>query len=162
MVRGTRSGTGRRVQIGRARVKQWTARTEERFLVELAETCNVKAACAAVGLTPASAYNHRERWRAFREAWDAVIEEAEVRLEVAQIECARCSLEGIEVPVDNPIREMSAAEAIYMLEMFRRRREGHPRRWGRRRWVEPPIEEVRAEILRKVAAMEKWARLQEE
>lgn len=160
VVQGTRSGTGRRVQIGRARLKQWTARTEERFLAALATTCNVKMACAEVGLTQASAYNHRNRWAAFAAAWDAVVERSEVELEAAQIECARCVLEGIPVPPDNPIREMTASEAIYLLEMFRRRREGHPRRWGRTPWAEPPIEQVRAEVLRKVAVMERAAKLQ--
>jgi hypothetical protein len=162
VVRGTRSGprgaSARRVQIGRARLKQWTARTEDRFLAALAVTCNVKMACAEVGLTQASAYNHRNRWAAFAAAWDAVVERSEVELEAAQIECARCVLEGMPVPPDNPIREMSAGEAIYLLEMFHRRREGHPRRWGRRAWVEPPIEKVRAEVLRKVAAMERAGR----
>ncbi len=63
---------------------------------------------------------------------------------------------------DNPIRDMTASEAIYLLEMFWRRRTGHPRRWGRRRGSpasEPSIEEVRAEILRKVAVMERAGRL---
>jgi len=159
VVRGTRCGprgaSGRRVQIGRARVKQWTARGEARFLQLLGETCNVKAACAAVGLTPASAYNHRDRWPAFRAAWDAVVDAAAARLEWAQIECARCTLAGVPVPLDNPIREMTAGEAIYLLEMFHRRQTGHPQRWGRRRWVEPPIEEVRARVLRMVAAAER-------
>ena len=162
VVRGTRCGprgsAGRRVQIGRARLKQWTARTEERFLAALAATCNVKMACAEVGLTQASAYNHRNRWAAFAAAWDAVVERSEVELEAAQIECARCVLEGMPVPPDNPIREMTASEAIYLLEMFHRRREGLARQWGRRPWTEPPIEAVRAEILRKVAAMERAGR----
>lgn len=166
VVRGTRSGprgsARRRVQIGRARLKQWTARGEARFLEALAHSCNVTAACAEVGLTPASAYNHRERWPGFARAWDAVIETAEVKLEVAQIECARNSLAGLKVPLDNPIREMTASEAIYMLEMFRRRREGHGRRWGRVRTKEPSIEEVRAKVLRKVEAVEKARRLSEE
>lgn len=38
------SGGGRRVQIARARVKQWTPRIEDRFLATLGATCNVKAA----------------------------------------------------------------------------------------------------------------------
>ncbi|HVR91052.1 MAG TPA: hypothetical protein VHG29_08165 [Novosphingobium sp.] len=60
---------GRRVQIARARVRQWSPRVEERFLAALTATCNVKAACAEVGLTPASAYNHRLRWDGFARRW---------------------------------------------------------------------------------------------
>jgi hypothetical protein len=43
VVRGTGGAVwGRRVQIGRARLKQWTPRVEQRFLVALAATCNVR------------------------------------------------------------------------------------------------------------------------
>ena len=117
MVRGTGSGTGRRVQIGRARVKQWTARTEERFLVELAETCNVKAACAAVGLTPASAYNHRDRWPAFRLRWDGVLGEAMARLEGELLRRAR---EGEEA-AKAEFAGILSYEAMWALEMHRQR-----------------------------------------
>src|SRR5690349_15806794 len=56
---------GKRVQIARARIKQWSPRVEKRFLETLSATCNVKAACAEVGLTPASAYAHKKRWQGF-------------------------------------------------------------------------------------------------
>jgi hypothetical protein len=58
------------VQIARARLHQWDARVEDRFIETLAATCNVKAACAAVGMTQTSAYEHRKRWRAFAARWD--------------------------------------------------------------------------------------------
>ena len=55
VVRGTGgSGGGKRVQIARARLKQWSPRVEDRFLAALASTCNVKAACAEVGMTAES------------------------------------------------------------------------------------------------------------
>ena len=41
--------------------KQWTPRVEAHFLAALRETCNVKAACAEVGLTQQSGYGHRKR-----------------------------------------------------------------------------------------------------
>jgi hypothetical protein len=62
VVRGSR---GRRVQIARARLHQWTPRVEERFLATLAETCNLRAALKAVGLSAASLHEHRKRWPAF-------------------------------------------------------------------------------------------------
>ncbi len=70
VVRGT---NGVRVQIARARVRQWTPRTEGRFLAALAGSCNVKFACAEAGLSAPSAYKHRERWPAFAARWDAAI-----------------------------------------------------------------------------------------
>lgn len=57
-----RDSNGRRVQMSRARLSQWTPRIEARFLTVLAAMCNVKAACAAVGMSPASAYVRRKRW----------------------------------------------------------------------------------------------------
>ena len=44
---------GRRVQIARARLRQWTPRIEARFLTALMATCNVKAACIEVGMSAA-------------------------------------------------------------------------------------------------------------
>ncbi|MCY7339583.1 MAG: hypothetical protein LH465_06480 [Sphingomonas bacterium] len=117
MVKGT---NGRRTQIARARLTQWTARVETRFLAALAATCNVKAACAEVGLAHSSAYAHRKRWRGFAEAWDAAIKLGYVRIEAALIERG-CNLfsDYDEVP-DNPIGAMSAAEAIQLLQMRKR------------------------------------------
>jgi hypothetical protein len=60
-----RGSNGRRVQIARARLHQWTPRVEERFLRLLAESCNLRAALRAVGLSAASLHEHRKRWPAF-------------------------------------------------------------------------------------------------
>ena len=84
-MRGT---NGRRTQIARARMKQWTPRAEARFLAALAACCNVTAACRAVGLSQASAYNHYHRWPDFATRWDAALEEGYMRLEMALIENA--------------------------------------------------------------------------
>ncbi|MFN3625989.1 MAG: hypothetical protein ACK4TP_18290, partial [Hyphomicrobium sp.] len=122
VVKGTRSATGRRVQVARARLKQWTPRAERRFLEALAATCNVKAACAEVGLTQASAYAHRKRWPAFADKWDQVIDDSMWRIEAALLEAGGNPLSAADdAPIDVPIREMSAAEALYMLEMHKRR-----------------------------------------
>ena len=163
VVRGTGgSGSGKRVQIARARLRQWTPRVEERFLAALAATCNVKAACAEVGLTAASAYNHRKRWPAFARRWDEALEIGYVQLECGLVEAA-CNLfsGGSEAdpedrrPVEvGPIRAMTAAHAIHLLHMHKHRVHGIGKRPGLRA-REPDIEDVRAEILRKVAAMER-------
>lgn len=62
VVRGSR---GRRVQVARARLRQWTPRVEERFLKLLEECCNIRLALNAVGLSAASLHEHRKRWPAF-------------------------------------------------------------------------------------------------
>jgi hypothetical protein len=82
VVRGTGgSGAGKRVQVARARLKQWTPRIEDRFLAVVAATCNVRAACAEVGMTVSSAYAHRKRWPAFARRWDEAVWEGTQNLE---------------------------------------------------------------------------------
>ncbi|MEG3087817.1 hypothetical protein [Sphingomonas sp. PB4P5] len=83
-----RGGNGRRTQIARARLRQWTPRIEARFLAALAGCCNVKAACAEVGLSVPSAYNHRARWSAFALAWDEALAIGYERIECALIDTA--------------------------------------------------------------------------
>jgi len=120
------SGERRRVQVARASARDWTSRAEARFLEVLGATCNVRAACAAVGLGPASAYAHRRRWPVFARRWDETVEVASDRLEWALLERGCNPFSGEEAaPPDNPIREMSASDAIHLLGMQRRRAAGH-------------------------------------
>jgi hypothetical protein len=133
VVRGTGgSGPGKRVQIARARLHQWDARVEERFLAALLATCNVKAACAEVGMTATSAYNHRKRWPAFAARWDAAEAEAEGRIEMALVEHGANLFSRRELPADIPIREMTAAQAIHLLHMRQHKLHGIGRAPGRR------------------------------
>ena len=160
VVRGTGgAGGGKRVQVARARLKQWSPRVEERFLAALAACCNVKAACAEVGLTPASAYNHRNRWPAFARRWDAAVEFGYVELECALIEAAGNFLSGEGVPVPSlggaepgSLPGMTVAKAIHLLHMHKHGVMKLGKRPGLRA-REPDIEEVRADILRKVEAL---------
>jgi hypothetical protein len=46
------------------------------FLAALANSANVRAACAAAGVDRHTAYRHRERNARFRAAWDQALEEA--------------------------------------------------------------------------------------
>lgn len=124
VVRGSR---GRRVQVSRARLKQWTAAEEKRFLAALAATCNVKLACRAVGLSVASAHGHRHRWPDFARSWDAAIQDGYATLEMALIENACISLsdgssgefERAAVPA-LPIETMTVDGAIRLLGLHRR------------------------------------------
>ena len=116
---------GRRVQIARARLKQWTPAGEDRFLATLAATCNVRLACAAVGLTPASAYQHRTRWPAFAARWDAAVDAGSASLEAALLEAGanlfstpdgRAPEGGGDPPA---ITGMDAAQALHLLYMHK-------------------------------------------
>jgi len=155
VVKGTGgAGGGKRVQIARARVRQWSPRVEERFLAALGSTCNVKAACAEVGLTPASAYGHRKRWPAFARRWHASVEQGYQQIEMGLIECAGSFLSGEELPDAAPLTGMTVDHAIHVLHMHKHqvhRIGGRPGLRAR----EPDLEEVRAFIERKLQAMQR-------
>lgn len=146
---GPTPGGGRRVQIARARVRQWSPRAEERFLAALGATCNVKAACAEVGLTAASAYNHRHRWPAFARRWDAAVEEGYLQLECALLETGANVFSGEALPDPPPLRAMSVAQALQLLHMHKHRVHGIGAAPGKR-WRRPKtLEELAPGILRK-------------
>ena len=154
-VRGT---NGRRVQIARARLRQWTPRVEERFLHHLARCCNVKASCRVVGLSVVSAYGHRERWPDFARRWDRALELGCLVLEGALIDAAgRCLDPGRAdhgAPLDVPIAGMTAADAIQLLRLQGKRYSCRRGRVGG-----PPkvatAEAVRAKISAGIARIER-------
>jgi hypothetical protein len=144
VVKGTGgSGGGKRVQIARARLKQWTPRVEDRFLATLAATCNVKAGCAEVGMTAASAYAHRKRWPAFAARWDEAILAGYERLD-AGLAAGAIALLDPELPelygppIAPVVAPLSVDDAIRLVRLHERRaREAAWRRLGRARGSGP-------------------------
>ena len=109
---------GRRTQIRRSRLRQWTPRVEDRFIAVLASTCNVKLACREVGLAFSSAYNHRKRWPAFARRWDQAVDMGYCELEAALIQNACHYLNPADAPVPDQLLEgMSVAHAIDVARM---------------------------------------------
>lgn len=82
----------------RPRHDGWTAARQEAFIRTLAETANVEEACAAVGMSPRSAYTLRARADAgsFRQAWDVALDYGVHRLADAMMGRA---LHGVAVPI---------------------------------------------------------------
>lgn len=76
----------------------WTARRMRLFLQALAQTCSVKQAAAAVGMSRQSAYRLRARLsgQPFDDAWDAALEFGLQQLAHAALDRA---LNGVEEPV---------------------------------------------------------------
>ena len=156
-----RGSNGRRLQIGRARLKQWTARIEARFLAVLASTCNVKAACAEVGMYPPSAYFHRKRWSAFALKWDEAIATGVTRLEIALVQNGCNLFSDPDMPPEVAMTGMTADHAIHLLNMHRRtarERQGRSASTFWRGHVAPQLEDVADSIRRKIEAV-KQARL---
>jgi hypothetical protein len=166
VVRGSGGrGGGRRVQVSRARLKQWTAAEEKRFLAVLSATCNLKLACRQVGLSPASAYAHRHRWPDFAARWDAAVEDGYWWLQGAMLERATISLdphaydhlEDWEPAL--PIEPMTPDQCLSLLHMnkhsaFRTwaQRKGL-RGWGRNHNAELSRAELNESILKKLKVL---------
>ena len=150
VVRGSR---GRRVQVARARLHQWTPRVEQRFLAALMATCNVTAACAEVGMTPASAYGHRRRWQRFASLWDEAVAEGYWRIEVALIQNALNLFSPGELPPpETALRGMDVKQAIHLVHMHKNGVLGLGKAPGKG-WRPPPkLADHKAEILKKLWA----------
>lgn len=113
---------GRRVQVRRAKLSQWTARVERRFLAVLRCTCNVKAACRDVGLWPPSAYAHRQRWPDFARRWDEAIAMGTSELDFRIVQSLRRFFDP-EIPgPEEPAGGVTVSDAIRYLERHRPKR----------------------------------------
>jgi hypothetical protein len=125
-----RGSNARRLQIARARLHQWTPRLEGRFLAMLAATCNVRATCAAVGMSAPSAYKHRARWPGFARRWDEAVEIGYGRLECGLAASAIASFDPQVPPVEPIVAPMSVDDAIRLARLYeRRQREAARRRY---------------------------------
>ena len=148
------------MQIARARLRQWTPRTEARFLRALSATCNVKAACAEVGLTPASAYKHRQRWPGFARRWDETLAAGCVALEAALLEAAADAVsmtgptapdEGAAAPAVQPMDAYQALHLLYMHKHYQPR----AGRWPGRPPTRVTEAELNAALKRELATLER-------
>ena len=162
-VRASKAG---RPCVVRAGPGRWSVGAERAFLAELTASANVRAAARAAGVSAVAAYNRRKLWPAFAAAWREAIDEGYARIETLLVGAATAALDpGPEGGDERALRqaqgerlfeppEMTVEQAM-KLWLHHAGVEGGraPRqRWRRR---EPDIEEVRAEILRRVAAVER-------
>ncbi|RDE04800.1 hypothetical protein [Sphingomonas aracearum] len=87
---------GEIAQVRRVRAGGVTKTKVEKFLAELARTCNVTASCQKVGLGTTAIYAHRRKSPAFASAWEEAIREGYGRLELMLLESAMASYEPAE------------------------------------------------------------------
>lgn len=156
-----RGSNRRRVQIARARVRQFSPRTEDRFLSVLAATGSVKAAYKAAGMSKSAAYSHRKRWPGFAARWDAALADSEVRLEFALVGAMGANPFSAEEPPEAaPVPPMHPEEMLHSLRMNQYRLHGIGKRPGRR-GRPPHIEAVTDKLIRAVDAIERGRGLSE-
>lgn len=152
-VRGSRSG---RPCIARVGPGRWSSASEEAFLEELCASANVTAAAAAAGVSTTAAYARRRKWPAFAAAWAEAIAEGYARLELLMLHAATATLAPPAArPPGGAPPAMTIDQIANLLRLHRAgQRGGAPQHYAWRA-QEPPIEDVRAEVLRKLAALER-------
>ena len=158
IVRSSRHG---RPCVMRAGPGRWSAAKEAMFLAALEESANVSRAAEAAGISTTALYARRRREPAFAEAWASAVRGGYLDVEALAIENAKAVLSGAPAPsgTGRLTGEMSVADAINILRLHRSAvKGGAPQRYDWRA-QEPDIEDVRAEVLRKVAAMERAGRV---
>ena len=148
-----RGSNRRRVQIARARVRQFSPRTEDRFLAVLAATCSVKAACEAAGMSKGAAYDHRKRWPGFARRWGEAIEQGTIRLQFGLMENASNMFSSAELPPAIEMPPMRTDDILHNLYMHQHASAGIGRRPGLPP-REPGFEEARRAIIAAIDAIE--------
>lgn len=95
---------------------------KQKFLEELASTCNVRAACVAANIARTTAYAHRHSDVAFAEAWDDALDDA---LDDLESEARRRAKDGVEEPVFHlgkevaKVRKYSDGLLMFLLKAYR-------------------------------------------
>jgi hypothetical protein len=155
-VRASKAG---RPCVVRAGPGRWCAEAERAFLDELAASVNVRAAAQAAGVSKQAAYARRRQWPAFAAAWDAARADGWLRLELLLLETATATLEPEPEPgaatVEGPAMSVEQALQLWFHRPGAREGAGRGGRGHAWRRQEPDIEAVRAEVLRRVAAIAK-------
>lgn len=150
-VRSSRAGRPCVMRVGPGR---WSTEKERVFLEELAATANVKAAAEAAGVSATAVYRRRMEWPGFAEAWAASLAQGWARIETLLVHAATETLDPAPVTGAREAPAMSVQQAMDLYKLHRHSVTGEGKR-PRHGWrkKEPTIEEVRAEVLRRVRAI---------
>jgi hypothetical protein len=156
------------VQRCTASKNSWTKARKAKFLAGLAESCNVKASCRALGLAASNAYRRRVRDPDFAAQWEWALQQGYVRLEGELLAHAIG-----DDPTDDPIADMADAvaevqenrapmpfnpELALKLLAQRANTDSRGRRHPGRPFAQPTTAEVMAALERKLTTMEKRLR----
>ncbi len=154
-----RRGPNGRMQIAAAGKRRWSGRAETIFIAELRRTGNLSAAARAAGFSLNSVLDRRRKWPAFARRIEEALEDAEIVLEF------RLAAQGNDVAEEGTEAETEPAAsnspdfdrhfALAFLKWREQKRTGGGRRGRPYVRREPTIEEVRDEILRRIAAIKR-------
>ncbi len=144
-------GRAQKVKTGGA---QWSDEAEALFFDILAASCNVRLAAAEVGFSTFTVYRQRRMRPEFAEHWQAALTQGYARLEMALLEAANDSLEGIQFDADRPIPKMTVEQAMNVLRAHRNTVYGDGKRGPGRYAHRRSLSEVQGSILKKIAAID--------
>ena len=148
------------------RANQWTRRDDDAFFAHLEASGNVRASARAIGRNPNTAWRRRRESPDFARRFEAALGDAEVRLEYALVDYANNLVDRAADALDPPpddagagaqgdtITPVEASFALQVLKWLDGRKAGKTRGARHHALNEPPIEEVRASIMRKLDAIE--------
>ena len=115
--------SNRPIQAKSGRMRDWTLAKRTAFLTELASSCNVRRATAAVGMAPTTAYKLRDREPAFARAWQAALLIGYERLEAALLARALEAVGEIDFEALDErvalVEKMTVDQAIRILAQHR-------------------------------------------
>ena len=159
-----RRGSNGRLQIVAAGRGRWNGRAEACFFAYLRVNGNMSAAARAAGFSPETVWERRRNVPAFAARLEKALEEAEVALEfrLAVPPDAAAREAGAEEEEGARAGEAAAAQARFdpefalkFLKWREEKRNGGGRRGRPGTWLrkEPSSEEVRDEVLKRIAAI---------
>lgn len=102
----------RTVQQRAPRKDGWTPEKRAHFFAELANSCNIKAACQAVGMSVGGAYMLRERDPSFRLGWRRGIAQGYAKLELQMLERALIGERKLRVVLERSGDEERALDLL--------------------------------------------------
>jgi len=143
VLRRTRHGD----KLVRAGAGRWNARAEAVFLAELRRTGCVRWAAAACGFSTTGLHKRRGIYADFAARWAAAEAEAKERIPALLSAAAIASFDPEVADADLPRVNVDQAIQIARLKC------SGGAAGGGDRFKEPPIEEVRDEVLRRIAAI---------
>lgn len=149
-VRYGENGRAKRIKTGGA---QWSDEAETLFFDVLAASCNVRMATAETGFTTPTVYRQRRLRPEFAALWQGALEQGYARLEMALVEAACDTLDGVEFDAERPIPKMTVEQAMNVLRAHRNAVEGNGKRGPGRHARRRSFDEVRDSIAKKVAAI---------
>lgn len=157
-------GCRRPIQLRRVPRTGWTKAKRELFLATLADSCNVRKAAAAAGMTPSGVYQLRKRDAAFGDLWAEALDLGYERLETALLEHALIGVNAIDVGAaigtadDLPGPDMVSAGALQLaMALLTKHRQGVERKPVTQRRRATP-EETDAALKKQLDALERRLR----